>query len=403
MDRKKHGPILVGAALLLSACSFSSDWLLPSLTGEDPAGRSDKSAQQANPASAPKSARTGRRLVSDAVPALARRPQLAQTAPPRLGTTNFETPGVTAGKNTGTFVGQKVMELRTELNRMQSNVSKSNDELQKVRAKTVGDSQRYHNSVGAINARLQVGTTPGNPILVEQFNQALTLLDQIGEDVSQMNVLTSQVTSNSALANFLAEKTRAAFRLSGAVDEDHRQLAILEDEVNRTAVLIDRLLKELSEDIQRQTNYVATERSNLNTLSSSIKTGEILGASLTNRALNAATGGVPQGHRASRSTLGRRPLVVVRFDRPDVAYDQALYNAVSRALERRPTATFELVAVAPNHGGTARVALNTNKARRSAELVLRSLQQMGMPAERVGLSARTSQTAQTNEVHLYLN
>ncbi|MBT3550242.1 MAG: hypothetical protein HOH80_11100 [Rhodospirillaceae bacterium] len=399
MDCKRHGPILIGAALFLSACSFSSDSLLPSLTGEDPAGGANSGAQQASPKAAP----AGQQLASNGtpVPAAPGRTQMAQSSPPKLGTTDFKTPGVTAGKNTGTFVGQKVTELRAELNRMQANVSKSNGDLQKVRSKTVGDSQRYHNSVGSINARLQVGTTPGNPILVEQFNQALTLLDQIGEDISNMNVVTSQVAGDSALASFLAEKTRAAFRLSGAVDEDHRQLAILEDEVNRTVVLIDRLLKELSEDIQRQTNYVATERSNLNTLSSSIKTGEILGASLTNRALNAATGGAPQ--RRSRSTLGRRPLVVIRFDRQDVAYDQALYSAVSRALERRPNATFELVAVAPTSGGAARIALNTNKARRSAESVLRSLQRMGMPAERVGLSARTSQTAQTNEVHLYLN
>ena len=103
------------------------------------------------------------------VAAAARRPVLAQSNPPSLGTPNFKAPGVTAGKNTGTFVGQKVTELRAELNRMQGNVSKSNDDLQKVRAKTVGDSQRYHNSVGSINARLQVGTTPGNPILVEQL------------------------------------------------------------------------------------------------------------------------------------------------------------------------------------------------------------------------------------------
>ena len=105
MDCKRHGPVLVGAALFLSACSFSSDWLLPSLTGEDPVGRSDKSAQQENPASAPKSARPGQRLVIDGAPASARRPRLAQSAPPRLGSTNFETPGVTAGKNTVTFVG----------------------------------------------------------------------------------------------------------------------------------------------------------------------------------------------------------------------------------------------------------------------------------------------------------
>jgi hypothetical protein len=341
-------------------------------------------------------------VVAASAPARRQAPALAQSRPPRLGTTDFKAPGVTAGKDTGTFVGQKVTELRAELNRLQGNVSKSNTDLQKARAKTVGDSQRYHNSVGSINARLQVGTTPGNPILVEQFNQALTLLDQIGEDISNMNVLTSQVTGDSTLANFLAEKTRAAFRLSGAVDEDHRQLAILEDEVNRTVVLIDRLLKELSGDIQRQTNYVATERSNLNTLSSSIKTGEILGASLTNRALNAATSGIARPSRSSRSLAGRRPLVVIRFDRPDVPYQQALYTAVSKALERRPEASFELVAVAPGHGTSAQVAINSSKAKKHADAVLRTLTDMGLPASRIMLSSTTAPEASTNEVHLYV-
>ena len=54
--------------------------------------------------------------------------------------------------------------------------------------------------------------------------------------------------------------------------------------------------------------------------------------------------------QASSQGLGtaRRPLVTIRFDRPNPAYEQPLYTAVSRALERRPSATFELVGVAAN-------------------------------------------------------
>ncbi len=390
MDLKNYRSIFVSATILLSGCSFTSESLLPSLTGEDPSG-SEQQAQAA-PQRAPQPAQVQR----------APQPVPAQQ-PPAMGNTNFEPKGVTPGSDTGTFVGKKVVELRNELTRLQRNVSKDNGDLQQVRARTVQDSQRYHSAVSAINARLQVGTTPGNPILVDQFNQALSDLKKIGDDISNMNVLTTRVTADSTLAAFLAENTRAAFRLSGAVDNDHQQLAILEDEVNRTVVLIDRLLKELSEDIQRQTNYVATERSNLNTLSSSIKSGEIMGASLTNRALSAATANAPMGAPVARSTVGRRPLVVIRFDRSNVAYEQALYNAVSRALERRPNATFSLVAVAPASGGAARVALNSNKAQRNAESVLRALQRMGLPPQRIGVSARTSGAAQSNEVHLYLN
>jgi hypothetical protein len=397
----------------LSGCSFASETLWPSLTGEDPSGPSQPAPAGRQPstqaaAGAPPPPAEAEPTPPPAQVAVSPAPppapvQSAQTQPPRPEPAPaFREPDFQGGE-TGTFTGQKVTELRAQLNQLQSSIGSNNGALQGIRAKTVQDSQNYHATVAAISARLQVGTTPGNPVLVEQFNQALSDLEQINEDIGQMNKLTSSITSDSTLAAFLSENTRAAFRISGAVDEDHRQLAILEDEVNRTSVLIDRLLKEISADIARQTSYLSTERSNLNLLAASVKNGEILGASLANRALGAAFASNLPGGGVTRSLAGRRPLVVIRFDRADVAYEQALYNAISRTLERQPSATFELVAVAPAAGGQARVALNTNTARRNAENVLRALRGMGLPSERVSVSAQTSGAAQSNEVHLYVN
>ena len=293
--------------------------------------------------------------------------------------------------------------MRSELKRLQGSISQHNATLQQVRATIVQNSQRYHGTVAAINTRLQVGTTPGNPILVQQFNNARGNLEQISNDTGELNRLATAVSADSTMSAFLSESTRAAFSVSGAVDEDHKQLAILEDEVNRTVVLIERLLKELAEDVRRQTNYVATERSNLNLLSAGIKGGEIFGASLANQAIVSAAGNsIFQGPARAQDTTGRRPLVVIRFDRPDIPYQQALYAAVSRVLERRPDAVFDLVAVAPGAGGPARIALNSNKAQRFAEGVLRSLIEMGLPPSRVAMSGKTSAQTKSNEVHLYL-
>jgi len=216
-----------------------------------------------------------------------------------------------------------------------------------------------------------------------------------------MNNLTAAVANNSTLSAYMAEAARAAFSVSGAVDEDHRQLAILEDEVNRTAVLIDRLLKELGDDVRRQTNYVTTERANLNLISAGIKSGELFGGSLVNKAVLANAGG-SGGVVGPVATTGRSPLVVIRFDRADVPYQQALYTAVARTLEQRPDALFDLVAVAPAKGGQARVALNSQKARQHAENVVRSLIEMGLPPNRVAVSAQTMAQADNNEVHLYV-
>src|SRR3546814_14746741 len=57
---------------------------------------------------------------------------------------------------------------------------------------------------------------------------------------------------DAALSTYLLESVRAAYGLSGAVEEDHRQLAVLEDDTNQTVVMVDRLLTELSDDIRRQ-------------------------------------------------------------------------------------------------------------------------------------------------------
>jgi len=385
MDFSKFRAMIVGAAFLLPACSFSESALWPSLTGEDPATGSPSQATQ--PASA---ASTTSTVTNEG----------AGNQPPQLGNTDFQPVGVTPGQDTGTFVGRKVEELRSELQRLQDQVGTHNGQLQTMRADMVGNAQNYHNLVASVNSRLQVGTTPGNPILVQQFNSAQTSLDNLNVGIAAMNKLATAVAGMSTMSAYLAESTRAAFGVSGAVDEDHRQLTILEDEVDQTVVLIERLLKETTDDIRRQSSYVAAERSNLNTLAAGIKTGEIYGASLSNVAQTAAGPGPIAGK--PMDTSGRRPLVVIRFDRDKVPYQQALYNAVGKVLERRPNAAFDLVAVAPASGGPARVALNSTKARRHAEDVLRSLVEMGLPPARVAVSGKTANSANSNEVHLYL-
>ena len=390
---------VVCAVAAVSACSFSTDSLWPSLSGKDP------KAPAASGQNAAQAARTATQIPPTAS---SQQPGVSPPSPPILGTSTFVPPPITPGQATGTFVGQKVSMLRTELQRMRLQTRQWNGSLQQIRRQTGTHSQAYHSSIAAINSRLQVGTTPGNPFLVQQWNVSQSALARIDADIARMNSLANSVAGTSTMSSYLLETTRAAYGLSGAVEEDHRQLAILEDEVNRTVVLIDRLLNELSEDINRQTTYVSNERSNLTSLSLAIKNGEMLGNSLSNRAFAtaapvASASPAAQPSRAqSRPIAGRRPLVVIRFDRPNVAYQQALYSAVNKALQRRPQAGFDLVAVAAANGSPAQVTVASNKAKRSAESVLRSLSEMGLPLQRVRLSAITSTRARTNEVHLYV-
>jgi hypothetical protein len=329
------------------------------------------------------------------------KPLVSNNAPPSLGTTNFVPPRVTPGQSTGTFVGQKIGLLRGELQRMRQQIRQENATLQKIRRETGKHSIAYHSALASINSRLQVGTTPGNPYMVSQWNIAQSVLSKIDQDISRMNSLANAVAGTSTMSAYLLETTRAAYGLSGALESDHRQLAILEDEVNRTVVLIDRLLNELSADINRQTAYVAAERSNLTVLSLAIKNGETLGNSLANRAY-ATSVAVGSKNTGVSDTTGRRPLIVIRFNQPKVSYQQSLYTAINRVLQRRPQAGFDLVAVASGRGSAAQATVAANKSKRNAEKVLRSLSEMGLPLQRVRLSAKTSANAKSNEVHIYV-
>ncbi|MFQ6017169.1 MAG: hypothetical protein ACE5KF_03150 [Kiloniellaceae bacterium] len=360
---------------------------MPSLTGEAPAGAKPQNAPAAAQAQAPQ-------------PQAQAQPLVEQPGPPVLGTTEFEAPGVTPGQPSGTHVGQKIEELRRDLARLQTRMADHNGRLQSHRTAARAGADAYHSLVGAMNSRLQVGTTPGNPELVAHWNQAQAELSKVGDSIAALNSLSNEASATSALATFLLESTRATFALRGAIEEDHRQLAILEDEVNKTVVVVDRLLNELSEDISRAQNYFTAERSNLTAMQVAIDNGEYIGGSLANRAYGIPPPPPPGG---AASLVGQRqPLVVIRFTQPKVDYEQALFTVVSRALERKPNAGFDLVAVAPNVGSPAQVALATNRSRRNAEGVLRSLTNMGLPADRITLSATSSPTAQVNEVHVYV-
>ena len=385
MTGKRSWATIAGVAVLLAGCEFVDESLIPTLTGEDPAGKSAAKEQIAIPASAAE--RNSQPTLSG--------------GPPQLGDSRFEPPGVTPGEVTGTAIGRRVERLRNDLIEMQQSVRNDDVELQTLRQGSISNANQYQQLVAGIQAKLQVGTTPGNPNLVRAWNGAQATLDHISNAIGQMNNLANKVANDSSLASFILESVQATFGLTGAVDADHAQLTVLEDDTNRTVVLIDRLLNELNEDISRQTNYVGRERANLTVLSLAVKNGELFGTSLANRAFSSAGGVASQPQRVG-NLANRRPLVVIRFDRDDVPYEEPLFTAVSEALNRRPTAAFDLVSVVPQRGTPAQVALSANSARRNAERVLRNLTAMGLPGDRISLSATTSSETTSSEVHVYV-
>ncbi len=95
-------------------------------------------------------------------------------------------------------------------------------------------------------------------------------------------------------------------------------------------------------------------------------------------------------------------LVLIRYNQPNVEYEQQLSQAVGSAIEKRPNAEFSIVAVSPSNGDPADLAKQREDAQRNAEAVRRSLVQLGLAPSRITMANTQMDSAQTPEVHVYI-
>ncbi|HVP83747.1 MAG TPA: hypothetical protein VMS78_03395 [Rhizomicrobium sp.] len=300
---------------------------------------------------------------------------------------------VEPGTDTGTPVSQTVQQLRSQLEGLEQRLSSGAQRLTDIRTANVSSATTYQTSKAQIMTRLQLGTTRGNPELVAQWNTAQTALDQLSANINTLNAVGTDVTTDSSSAHFVLDQIVATFNVSGAVDEDHRQLAVLEDETNQTIILIDRLLKSVADDIQRQTAYVANERANLTTLANGIKNGELYSADMMPMM------GAARPMSAGNFNAGGGAIAVVRNGNGN--FQQSLYSSLNQTLASQPNANFEIVAVSPTRGTSNAVQIAQTTTKRRAQEVLRAMTDMGVPASRMEVSASTDPGLASGEVRVY--
>ena len=303
---------------------------------------------------------------------------------------------------TGTFVGGKINQFRADLSSIQNAISSHNNDF--LRFKDLVDEQTsvYQGLSSAIRSRLQIGTTPGNPILVGQWNDAQRALEDIQNNVNNLQIVNNRVTADAALITHLKNAIDSSFFISGAIDEDHNQLKVLKDDVQRTSVLYARLMDELEQKISREIMILNDERQYMKKLAEDVEVGKFGGrvSSPPTSSGNVSTVG---GDEKKGETVKIAPLnydnaiLVIKFDDTDFDYSNALFESISNALEQMPSANFEVVAVSPTGGASF-----SDKARQKASEVFNKIIEMGVPSERMSITSSNSTTAQAEEVHIYL-
>ena len=132
-----------------------------------------------------------------------------------------------------TYVGQRILEMQEEFNKLDADIKQGEKSFEELKFNGIKSAENYHSIVAAIAARLQIGTTPGNPILLNQYELAQTELAEVGTQGQNLVDVGNQIALFSTRVSYLLEQARSAKKLRGAVDEDHRNLSSFQDTLKR--------------------------------------------------------------------------------------------------------------------------------------------------------------------------
>jgi hypothetical protein len=275
---------------------------------------------------------------------------------------------------------------------------------------------------------------------MDQWRVARSKLERISEIAFDIKRFGGDIDSDSSMIEYMVGSINAAYKIHGASEEDHRALKAVEEEVRQTSGDIASFSNQIDKESDRQQEYVAVERAKLNDLALSIRNGRLYGMDTTSTFVSEGSSmfssdeayssfreeaardygsagagrfddqprrqGGPGGRRirpliqdAAPATLvapavrgSDRPIAKFVFDKADIDFQEPLYQAMSRALERNPAATFEVSGTSPR-GKDA-------DAKKYVRGVVNALTDMGLPANRVAITTSTGDV-KASEVSIY--
>jgi hypothetical protein len=96
----------------------------------------------------------------------------------------------------------------------------------------------------------------------------------------------------------------------------------------------------------------------------------------------------------------RRPLLIVRFNQPNVYFERALKQAVTSAEQAKTGVTYEVISYIP--ADRAADANGKEAANFNLSTVTSFMQQLGVPAERMSAASQVSSNVKSQEVQIFV-
>jgi hypothetical protein len=387
MHALRHTFLIAAVSAALAGCSSVESFLLPS----------DNAPRETIP-----------------VDQSAAAPEATQASSQDLLTLSEEANTLSSPMNIGDegYVKNAIATLESGVNYLESAYGQRRNNYTAMQDNITASAKAYLDIVSDIRAKLQVGTTPGNPQLLSQLNSARVALDALGSRVINLRELNNTLDRDLSQAIFLKQMGRNAQFIQGSAESDLERIQSDLLRLDRTTRTMETMRDSSNRLIERQQGLEQIHRNELNLLNQIIYRGvnaesfsfraDELTQNGANQALNApvetsmATPAVQVSSLADNTktqpAAGNPELLSLTLAGKKKGFEESLYNAISKAHTQNADVTFALKGVYPTGKTKAETKKLQQQAKKDADTVLTAMVDMGVPASRVTVSVAAGTT-----------
>lgn len=395
MHALRHTLLIAAISTAMAGCSSVEGFLLP----EDNAPRETIPVDQSS--AAPVSTQTASREMLD----------LNQQA--------YDLSNALATSGSAGYVSNAISTLESGVNYFENAYGQRRSNYAQLQDNITSSAKAYLDIVSDIRAKLQVGTTPGNPQLLSQLNSARVALDSLGSRVINLRELNNDIDRDLSQATFLKQMGRNAQYIQGSSQSDLDRIQATLLRLDRSTRTMETMRDSANRLIERQQGLEQIHRNELNLLNQIIYRGVNAESfsfrpdelSQGNAPLNATSGAMATpaiqvsslaDNAATQPAAGKAELLSLTLNGKKKGFEEALYGAIEKAHKANTDVTFSLKGLYPTGKTKAETKKFQTQAQKDADTVLASMVEMGVPASRVTVSVSAGNT-ETVQVQLNQN
>lgn len=306
------------------------------------------------------------------------------------------------------YVQNSINILRTAGQDMDETLDSRNKRFAGHKEEIRSSARSYLDVIADIRATLQVGTTPGNPVLMEKLGVAASNMSSLSAEIEKLQDLSNLISKDMTQVSFLQRTVNNAMQLAGGTDEDHQNLDRIRIALDKKANDLVLMQGSVNSLIARQLGLQDIHRKEFNQLTQLIRKGvnthSVISRPLDAPAMTQTPGkpikGVETPNLKVSAAAPLKP-ALFKMKPQERNFEQALYAVVSKAYAQDQNIEFKILGVAAVGSNVKATAANNKRARVAVDRLLEALVEIGVPASRVKTDTLADTTVQETEVRLY--